>query len=357
MALSESQAEFKQYFDNTVLSGYKALGIALGHRLGLFDVLAKFDTPKTSQEIADAANYKERYVREWLGLMVVSKIITMDTASATYILPRDHVAAVTSPVAMFSWNIPLFGSLNPSIMECFKLDGPKGIPYQKDDIFHSWYDSRRGEEYGQELCQKLIPSVPGLRNILENGGQVCDIGCGTATGITPHFAKQFPASTFYGIDILPSAIEKITASAKEMGLTNTRYATYDAADLPDGEWTDKFDWLFTRDVLHDIARPEMGAKEIFRTCKPGGYFSVIELDLDDNPVTNANIAFAPAIYCASLHRCIPMSLNDDGAGLGATWGRENASKLLRSVGFEIVFAKSIDFDTHNCHILARKPTE
>ena len=36
------------------------MGINAGQRLGLFEVLSKFNEPKTSQEIADAKGYKER---------------------------------------------------------------------------------------------------------------------------------------------------------------------------------------------------------------------------------------------------------------------------------------------------------
>ena len=36
------------------------MGIVAGQRLGLFEVLSKYDKPKTSHEIADAKGYKER---------------------------------------------------------------------------------------------------------------------------------------------------------------------------------------------------------------------------------------------------------------------------------------------------------
>ena len=39
-----------------------------------FDTIAKL-VPSTSQEIATAASLNERYVREWLGGLVTSKIV------------------------------------------------------------------------------------------------------------------------------------------------------------------------------------------------------------------------------------------------------------------------------------------
>ena len=41
-------------------SGITSLSIALGSKFGLFDLMAKFDEPKTSTEIADAGDLKER---------------------------------------------------------------------------------------------------------------------------------------------------------------------------------------------------------------------------------------------------------------------------------------------------------
>jgi len=51
-----------------------ALLLSVGHRTKLFDIIAKL-APSTSQEIATAASLNERYVREWLGGLVTSKII------------------------------------------------------------------------------------------------------------------------------------------------------------------------------------------------------------------------------------------------------------------------------------------
>ena len=46
-----------------------ALALSIGSRCGLFEVLAGLPD-STSEQIAEAANLNERYVREWLGTMV-----------------------------------------------------------------------------------------------------------------------------------------------------------------------------------------------------------------------------------------------------------------------------------------------
>jgi len=51
-------------------SGALGLMISIGHRTGLYDTM-RILPPATSQGIADTAGLNERYVREWLGAMVV----------------------------------------------------------------------------------------------------------------------------------------------------------------------------------------------------------------------------------------------------------------------------------------------
>ena len=56
----ETEAGFAQRVGQTINEGFTALGITLGSKLGIFDLMISFDQPKTSQEIADAGGFKER---------------------------------------------------------------------------------------------------------------------------------------------------------------------------------------------------------------------------------------------------------------------------------------------------------
>ena len=71
-----------------------ALMTSIGHQTGLFDTMADLP-PSTSEEIASAAKLQERYVREWLGAMVVGGIVTYDPSGKTYRLPPEHAACLT----------------------------------------------------------------------------------------------------------------------------------------------------------------------------------------------------------------------------------------------------------------------
>jgi hypothetical protein len=64
-------------------NGLLGLLISVGHRTGLLETMARLP-PSTSQQVADADGLEERYVREWLGGLVVGRVVEYDPAAATY---------------------------------------------------------------------------------------------------------------------------------------------------------------------------------------------------------------------------------------------------------------------------------
>src|SRR5215467_14720950 len=71
-----------------------ALMVSVGHRTGLFDVMAAMPAA-TSSEIASAAALDERYVREWLAAMTTGRIVDHDGSTESFVLPADHASWLT----------------------------------------------------------------------------------------------------------------------------------------------------------------------------------------------------------------------------------------------------------------------
>lgn len=184
-----------------------------------------------------------------------------------------------------------------------------------------------------------------------------DIGCGHGT---PSYllAKHFPKSTFYGVDFVHEAIAVASARATAENLPNIHYIAYDAARLPQ-EWSNKFDYVTSFDAIHDQAYPDKALAEIFRVLKPGGLFSMVDVNAHTNVATNkAAFGSCPFLYTASLFHCMPVSLYfDGGMGLGTAWGKEKAAEMLSEAGFvkhDFNLAGSTSF---NYHCLTKKPIE
>ena len=129
----EKKAEaFADSFIAALNHGAMCLMTAIGHRTGLFDTMRNLP-PATSEEIAVKAGLNERYVREWLGAMVTSRIIDVDPATMHYRLPAEHAAFLTREagadnVAVFTQYVSVLGEVENDIVDCFKNCG--GVPYE-----------------------------------------------------------------------------------------------------------------------------------------------------------------------------------------------------------------------------------
>ena len=68
--------------------------IDIGYEVGLFE--ASRAGPATSEELAERAGLKERYVREWLGAMATGGIYRYDAKTDRYELPEEHAVLLTN---------------------------------------------------------------------------------------------------------------------------------------------------------------------------------------------------------------------------------------------------------------------
>lgn len=202
-ALNEQKSEqFAENLMNVLNHGGVCLLMSLGHRTGLFDTMEKLP-PSTVEEIARKAVLNERYVREWLAGMVTAGFVEYDPEAKTYFLPKEHAAWLTrsaSPnnMAMFGQYIPVLGSVEDQIVECFEKGG--GVPYSEYKRFHTVMAEDSAQTVVSALKEHILPLVPGLIDKLEQGIDVMDLGCGKGRALC-QMAEWFPNSLFVGYDI------------------------------------------------------------------------------------------------------------------------------------------------------------
>lgn len=304
--------------------------IDIGYQLNLFE--ASKARPATSEELSERSGLKERYVREWLGAMTTSGIYTYDPESKRYTLPEEHAVLLTGNSAQnlcpHSQMINHFGGHLPSLVDCFRVGG--GIPYSAyrpaftqcmDDVWRRIYD--------QQLLSGFIGVVDGLAERLQQGVRVLDVGCGTGHAMNI-LAQEFPSSRFYGYDIAEDAIESARAEAKNMSLTNASFEVVDVTNLPKEP---KYDVITAFDAIHDQKDPDSVLRGINQALAPGGTFLMIDFKFSSRVEENIKNPFAPMYYGISLMHCMPVSLALGGKGLGAVWGEQIATKMLKSAGF------------------------
>jgi SAM-dependent methyltransferase len=328
--------------------GALALMTSIGHRTGLFDALAELP-PATSEQIAAAANLNERYVREWLGAMVVGRIVEHDPEEGTYYLPREHAAFLTRPsapdnLAAFAQYIPLLGSVEDGIVESFRHGG--GVPYSAFPRFHEVMAEDSGQTVLPALIDHILPLVAGLTGRLESGIDVLDVGCGSGRALNL-MARTFPNSRFTGYDFSEEAIARARAEAAE----NVRFEVRDVATLGEREC---YDLITTFDAVHDQADPAAVLRGIHAALRPDGVYLMQDIAGSSYVHNNLDHPIGPLLYTISTMHCMTVSLAQNGEGLGAMWGEEKAREMLAEAGFGKVEVHRLPHDFQNSYYVIRK---
>jgi SAM-dependent methyltransferase len=350
--LDESKVEdFADKVVGTLNAGSLALMTSIGHRTGLFDVMSG-QPPLTSETLARRAGLQERYVREWLGAMVVGGFVTVDADSAEYSLPPEHAACLTrqaapNNLAAFSQYISVLGQVEDQIVSCFVHGG--GVPYSAYPRFQEVMAEDSGQTVLPALLDSILPLVPGLVARLERGIDVVDVGCGSGRAMAL-LAETFPKSRFVGFDISEEGVSAANARAADAGLANLRFEVRDVAQMDDAE---RFDLVTAFDAIHDQARPREVLAGIRRALRRDGVFLMQDIAASSHVHENVEHPLGPFLYTISTMHCMTVSLAQDGEGLGATWGHQKAHELLGEAGFADVERHQLPHDLQNDFYVAR----
>ena len=329
-----------------------ALMTSIGHRTGLFDVMAGMP-PSTSEQIAAAANLNERYVREWLGAMTVGRIVEDYPEDGTYYLPQEHAAWLTraaSPnnIAVTAQFIPVLGMVEDGIVESFRNGG--GLPYSAFPRFHEVMAEDSGQTVVAALTDHILPLVPGLIERLEEGIDVLDVGCGSGRALNL-LAHTFPNSSFVGYDFSEEAIARARAEAKEHATANVRFEAKDAASLDEKE---RYDLITTFDAVHDQADPAAVLRGIADVLREDGVYLMQDIAGSSHHHNNLDHPIVPLLYTVSTMHCMTVSLAQGGEGLGTMWGEEKAKEMLEEAGFKEVEIKQLPHDFMNSYYIVTK---
>lgn len=349
--MDEKKAEqFAENLLEILNHGSLTLMISLGHRTGLFDIMARME-PATSEEIAEKAGLVERYVRECLSALLMGGVVQYDEASKKFTLPPEHAAFLTreaapNNMAAFMQYIPLLGTVEDEIVRCFKNGG--GVPYSSFPRFQEVMAEDSGQTVLPVLLKEILPLVPGLVDRLKEGIHVLDVGCGVGRAITL-MAKEFPRSRFFGYDFSPEGIEQAQKNSKN--LENVHFEIRDVTHLGEKE---KYDLIVTFDAIHDQYRPDLVLKEIFTALKPGGVYLMQDIKGHSEVQKNLQHPLGTFLYAISCMHCMTVSLAGGGMGLGTMWGREKATQMLREAGFSRVTIKELAHDMQNDYYIIQK---
>jgi SAM-dependent methyltransferase len=305
--------------------------VVIGEKLGLYKALAT--GPMTSAELAAKTGTDERYLREWLASQAAGGYITYDQSSDKFSLTTEQaftLATEDSPAYLPGAFELALGSLAavPRIAESFRTGAGMGWHEHADGVFHGCEKFFR-PGYAANLVSSWIPSLDAVKQKLERGARVADVGCGKGAS-TLLMAKAFPNSQFFGFDYHDKSVEAARDSAKRQGVADrVTFAVSKAKDFPGND----YDFVAVFDCLHDMGDPVGAATHVRRSLTKDGTWMIVEPFANDQLKDNLN-PVGRVYYSFSTLLCTPCSRSQEvGLCLGAQAGEKRIRDVVTSAGF------------------------
>ena len=305
--------------------------VIIGDKLGLFESLAN-DGPVTPDELASKTGTAERYVREWLSAQAASGYVDYDADNSNFFMNPEQIAVFgdrSSPVFMTGafYAITSVYIDEPKIEKAFKTG--EGVAWgDHNSCLFCGTEKFFSPSYEENLTSNWIASLDGVDEKLRKGAKVADIGCGHAAS-TIIMAKEYPNSTFLGVDFHDKSIEKAKLRAKEAGVQNVAFIQSVAKEFPGKD----YDFITFFDCLHDMGDPVGACSHVKNALKPDGTCMIVEPFGHDSLSENLN-PVGRAFYAFSTSLCVPCSLNQEvGLALGAQAGEKKLKETILKSGF------------------------
>jgi SAM-dependent methyltransferase len=305
--------------------------VVIGDKLGLYKALA--GGPMSSGQLAARTHTDERYVREWLASQAAGGYVTYDEKNDNFSLSEEQaftLATEDSPAYLPGAFELALGSLAavPRITESFRSGAGMGWHEHVDGVFHGCEKFFR-PGYAANLVSSWIPALSGVKEKLDAGARVADIGCGKGVS-TILMAKAFPNSHFFGFDYHDGSIEAARESASRNGVADR--VTFDVSKAKDFPGKD-YDFAAVFDCLHDMGDPIGAAAHLRQSLAKDGTWMIVEPFANDELKDNLN-PVGRVYYSFSTLLCTPCSRSQEvGLCLGAQAGERRIREVVTSAGF------------------------
>ncbi len=305
--------------------------VVIGEKLGLYK--AMLAGPMTSAELAAKTGTDERYLREWLASQAAGGYISYDETTDKFRLTEEQaftLANEDSPAYLPGAFELAVGSLSavPRIAESFRTGAGMGWHEHDDGVFHGCEKFFR-PGYAANLVSSWIPALEGVKERLEAGGRVADVGCGKGAS-TLLMAQAFPNSEFFGFDYHDKSIEGARESAKRQGVSNrVQFNVSKAKEFPGKN----YDFVSVFDCLHDMGDPVGAATHVRESLAKDGTWMIVEPFANDRLKDNLN-PVGRVYYSFSTLLCTPCSRSQEiGLCLGAQAGEARIRDVVTKAGF------------------------
>jgi 2-polyprenyl-3-methyl-5-hydroxy-6-metoxy-1,4-benzoquinol methylase len=319
------------------LGALELCSVYLGTELGLYTTLERHGA-LTPDELADRAGIAPRYAREWLEQQAVAGFVEHE--DGRFSLPAEHARVLTdvddlAHVAPFAHMLVGIGGVLPRVAEAYRTGG--GVPYEEYG-----YAFRHGQghinrpTFVHDLPSAWMDAMPDIRDRLETGGRVADVGCGLGFS-TVAMAQRFPRASVEGFDADAASVRDARAHADG----TAGFVVGDATSVRD---RGPYDLVLVLEALHDLPHPVQTLAAIRASLGAGGAALIVDERV-------AETFSAPGddvermMYGWSVTHCLPTQLVEQpSAALGTVLRADTVRELASTAGFSDVDVLPVEND-------------
>ncbi|CAG5132110.1 unnamed protein product [Candidula unifasciata] len=311
---------FADKLGSVVTSTYVGFALSLCKDVGILEVLMDAEMPLTSQEIADKKDLKERYVRELLGSLATAEVVHVsknESGALVYHLDEDEKALLKTLMMALISGPSVMSPQFDTVKSCLPSKGPTGGKFTNRT--HDYI-----EEFTTNLLNQYVEAVlkhvPGLKEKLERGIEVLEVGCGRGR-LLAKFALMFPKSTFTASDYADFLLDQLKTNLGH--IPNIKYALIDVC-CPRNLPKKKYDWVYCANTIHDVPNPPEALKNIKKLLKaPDDTFTMFEIATSGSPMADKGNQLVACLYAISSFMCVPESYtNKDSYAMGMCFGNK-----------------------------------
>ncbi len=227
----------------------------IGIDLGIFKKLNSSNKGMSSRALSSELGLHEPYVTFWCKTAYHLEILDYDEKGKFKLAPHmDTLLADNESFYYFgpTINMRVRHSAEHLRMfpQCFKSGGTLTPEVYSDD-FSKAQKAMSDQAIPAGYMFMLIPSVEGLRERLDAGIRILDVGCGSGI-LMVQLAKAFPKCEFVGVEVDRFAVEDARKHIRDSGVQGRVAAFYIDADGMD--YDREFDLVNLSLVLHEIGR-------------------------------------------------------------------------------------------------------
>ena len=255
-------------------------GLDLGLRLGIFDHLARTETPQSPEEVASALRLDPLYTRVILRSAFAGEILDLEGGRYSLAEHMDKVLLDPDHPAYLGGGVRVLVALRETFLD-LRDRAETSQRRTWADFDPEWIDAvgEHCQTYYRRTLDAVVPQLPAVQQKLASGARFLDLACGTCKG-TAKVVSAFPNTTVTGVDYDAYVLEIAEREMKERAIGD-RFS-FVHSSLEEMTLEEQHDIAMINVSLHEARDKEAVVARTYDALEEGGVFLVSEFPFPEN---------------------------------------------------------------------------